>query len=533
VEHVAAAPPDLVLLDVMMPGLDGIAVLRMLKSDPETRLIPVVLMTALNAIDDRVRGIEAGADDFLTKPVDDRELLARIRTALSLKRTIDETVDELRSTSDYLARYGRQLREVAILSVAWRARDPALPAEAVAFIGRRQRDAAEDRIRGFGGNVSRGDTSQLVAVFEGADPQARAFAAVDAALAIFAYDSYETAAGTGLLTTAAIDIGPATVGSERIDDAGVPQWVYAAFGEPVETAGRLAREAEPGAIVASRAAAALVSGTFELLPRGDFAYQIRPPAAEDDPAAVRADRSIRTVLTTDIVGSTRIVERLGDRGWGELIAAQLRAIQSELVRFGGEELDTAGDGFMGAFDSPARAIRCALAVIRRSTELGLPVRAGAHTGEVEQVEGRARGITLHISSRIAERADPGELLVSATTRELAAGSGLVFVDRGDHGLKGVRQSRHLYAAAEAIVEPTDPGPNRAPASRGTVYPAGLTSREVDVLKLVAVGLSDAETAERLFLSVRTVNAHLRSIYRKLGIRSRAAAGRFAEENGLL
>jgi DNA-binding NarL/FixJ family response regulator len=100
-------------------------------------------------------------------------------------------------------------------------------------------------------------------------------------------------------------------------------------------------------------------------------------------------------------------------------------------------------------------------------------------------------------------------------------------------LKGVRQSRHLYAAAEAIVEPTDPGPNRAPASRGTVYPAGLTSREVDVLKLVAVGLSDAETAERLFLSVRTVNAHLRSIYRKLGIRSRAAAGRFAEENGLL
>src|SRR5262249_50761356 len=172
-----------------------------------------------------------------------RELLARIRTALSLKRTIDETVDELRSTSDYLAQYGRQLRDVAILSVVWRARDPALPAGTVAFIGRRQRDAAEDRIHGFGGLVSQSDASQLVAVFEGADPRDRAFAAVDAALAILAYESYESAAGMGLLTTAAIDIGPATVGSERIDDAGVVRWVYAAYGEPVEKASRLAREA--------------------------------------------------------------------------------------------------------------------------------------------------------------------------------------------------------------------------------------------------------------------------------------------------
>jgi DNA-binding NarL/FixJ family response regulator len=95
--RIAAAPPDLVLLDVMMPELDGIAALRILKNDPDTNLIPVVLMTALNAVDDRVRGIEAGADDFLSKPVDDRELLARIRTALELRRTIDATVAEFRS----------------------------------------------------------------------------------------------------------------------------------------------------------------------------------------------------------------------------------------------------------------------------------------------------------------------------------------------------------------------------------------------------------------------------------------------------
>ena len=104
--RVAAAPPDLVLLDVMMPGMDGISALRVLKEDPETRLIPVVLMTALNSVEDRVRGIEAGADDFLSKPVDERELLARIRTALSVKRTIDE----LTSASAHLERYGRQTR---------------------------------------------------------------------------------------------------------------------------------------------------------------------------------------------------------------------------------------------------------------------------------------------------------------------------------------------------------------------------------------------------------------------------------------
>src|SRR5262249_33271518 len=114
-KRIAASPPDLVLLDVMMPGMDGISVLRILKRDPETRLMPVIVLTALTAVDDRVRGIEAGADDFLSKPVDDRELLARINTALAFKRAIDDTIDELRSTSAHLERYGRSTRDVAVL----------------------------------------------------------------------------------------------------------------------------------------------------------------------------------------------------------------------------------------------------------------------------------------------------------------------------------------------------------------------------------------------------------------------------------
>ena len=102
--------------------MDGLTALRILKGDPETRLIPVVLMTALNAVEDRVRGIEAGADDFLSKPVDDRELLARIRTALDHKRAVDETVSELRRTSAHLEESERKTRDVAVLAIEWRMR---------------------------------------------------------------------------------------------------------------------------------------------------------------------------------------------------------------------------------------------------------------------------------------------------------------------------------------------------------------------------------------------------------------------------
>ena len=187
-DRVAAAPPDLILLDVMMPRMDGISALRVLKQDPETRLIPVVLMTALNAVEDRVRGIEAGADDFLSKPVDDRELLARIKTALSLKRAIDETVNELRSTSAQLERHGTQERDVAVLVVEWRLREPGLPDEAVAFVGRREREVAEERVQALGGTPGEGDAGMLVAVFDDPDARSRAAVAVDAALELLAED---------------------------------------------------------------------------------------------------------------------------------------------------------------------------------------------------------------------------------------------------------------------------------------------------------------------------------------------------------
>jgi DNA-binding NarL/FixJ family response regulator len=520
-ERVAAAPPDLVLLDVMMPRMDGIAVLRVLKNDPQTRLIPVVLMTALNAVEDRVRGIEAGADDFLSKPVDDRELLARINTALTLKRAIDETVDELHSTSAHLERYGRQERDVAVLAVEWRF--PEVPDEAAGFVGRRHREVAEERVRELGGLPSETGPGQLVAVFDGPDARTRSVAAVEAALAVVGEASPDVSPQP--VASAAISAGPAQVGSTRVSQGGEVRWVYGAQGEPVERASTLARGAAGGVLVAGDAAA-VVGNRFRLRPVADGAYRVLAPATVEEAAdgtRPSAERRIRSILVTDIVGSTRTAERIGDRAWGELVAAHDRATREELVPFGGEELATTGDGFIASFDSAARAIRCALAVIDRVAELGLTIRAGVHTGEIENVGGAPQGIALNIATRIAARANSSEVLVSATTRELAAGSGVALTDRGEHTLHGVAETKRLYAASQT--ETAEAGADE--------LPAGLTAREVEVLRLVAAGLTDAEVAERLFLSVRTVNAHMRSVYRKVGVGSRAAAGRFAAENGLL
>jgi CheY-like chemotaxis protein/class 3 adenylate cyclase len=447
-ERVAASPPDLVLLDVMMPELDGISALRVLKGDPETRLIPVVLMTALNAVEDRVRGIEAGADDFLSKPVDDRELLARIKTALSVKWAIDETVVELRNTSAHLERYGRQVRDVAILAVEWRLRDTRLPEQAVTFVGRRDREAAEERIEALGGTASDGEGNTLVAVFEGPDLQTRAAAAAEAAFAVLAEHPTDD---TGVIVNAAISVGPALVGSTRAEQAGELRWVYGAEGDPVEQASGLAREAVVAGVWVAGDAAAVLSERFELEPGSEGAFRIVTPSSGAHQADPRrtSDRRIMTILMTDIVDSTRTVERVGDRAWGELVAAHDDAIRAELVLFGGEEIDTTGDGFIAAFDSPARAIRCALAVLDRVAALGFTIRAGINTGEVEYLEGQARGIALHVASRIAARANPGEILVSATTRELAAGAGIVFTDRGVHTLKGVSENKWLHAVVEA------------------------------------------------------------------------------------
>jgi class 3 adenylate cyclase len=161
------------------------------------------------------------------------------------------------------------------------------------------------------------------------------------------------------------------------------------------------------------------------------------------------DTVLATVLFTDIVRSTETASALGDRAWAELVERHHALVRGHLDRFRGRELDTAGDGFFATFDGPVRAIRCAQAIAQAVPELGLDVRAGLHTGECEVVGDKLAGIAVNIGARVASHAGAGQVLVSQTVKDLVAGSGLEFEDRGSTELKGVPGEWRLYAVADA------------------------------------------------------------------------------------
>jgi class 3 adenylate cyclase len=163
----------------------------------------------------------------------------------------------------------------------------------------------------------------------------------------------------------------------------------------------------------------------------------------DPPIAI--DRVLKTVVFTDIVGSTERAAAEGDRKWRELLDAHDTAIRQELIRFRGEEINTTGDGFLAAFDGPGRAIQCAQAMAQAARGLGLEVRAGLHTGECELRGDNLAGIAVHIGARVSALAGPGEVLVTSTVRDLVAGSGIAFGDRGQQTLKGVPGEWQLLA----------------------------------------------------------------------------------------
>jgi class 3 adenylate cyclase len=158
------------------------------------------------------------------------------------------------------------------------------------------------------------------------------------------------------------------------------------------------------------------------------------------------DRTLATVLFTDIVGSTEKACELGDRRWTELLERHHRVLRAMLARYRGTEVKTTGDGVLATFDGPARAVKCAQAVCEAVRPLGIEVRAGCHTGEIELLGDDVGGIAVHIGARVAALAGPSEVLVSSTVKDLVAGSGLVFEDRGEHLLKGLPERWRLYAA---------------------------------------------------------------------------------------
>src|SRR6266516_968195 len=170
------------------------------------------------------------------------------------------------------------------------------------------------------------------------------------------------------------------------------------------------------------------------------------------------ERLLTTVLFTDIVGSTERASELGDKQWRRIIAAHHALVRRDLKRFNGREVDTAGDGFFATFDQPAQAIRCAEAAILAARRLGIEIRAGVHMGEVEVIGPKVGGIAVHIGARVMSKAEPGQVLVSSTVRDLMSGSDLAFRDLGEQELKGVPAQWHLYAVEQSREDRVEEGP---------------------------------------------------------------------------
>lgn len=158
----------------------------------------------------------------------------------------------------------------------------------------------------------------------------------------------------------------------------------------------------------------------------------------------RLDRVLATVLFTDIVDSTKKAAELGDSRWRRLLAAHDELAKGQVSQHRGRIIDTTGDGLLATFDGPARAVGCALGIVSAVKSLGLDIRAGCHTGEVEMEGADVRGIAVHIGARVASLAGPSEVLASSTVKDLVSGSGLEFEDLGEHELKGVPDRWHLY-----------------------------------------------------------------------------------------
>ena len=231
------------------------------------------------------------------------------------------------------------------------------------------------------------------------------------------------------------------------------------FYEVLPESGHFVASKIPGARVAQHSSRG--GPHFHWYARGEaIVAEVRRFLVEIGREEASFDRILATVLFTDIVDSTRRAAELGDRRWSEIVRRHHATVRTLLGRYRGIEIDTAGDGFFASFDGPARAVRCAMAIVDAVRSLGIEVRAGLHTGEVERIGDKIGGLAVNIGARVAARAAPSEVLVSQTVRDLMVGSELTFNDRGSHELKGVPGAWGLYEAKKQAEDWRPPSRSR-------------------------------------------------------------------------
>jgi class 3 adenylate cyclase/pimeloyl-ACP methyl ester carboxylesterase len=211
---------------------------------------------------------------------------------------------------------------------------------------------------------------------------------------------------------------------------------------------RFRTDGDEVAAAVPRAEHVVVPGVGAAFYENEFAVEAVEAFFSGTPQHDVPDTVLATVLFTDLVDSTARAVELGDRRWGELLERHNELVRRELQRFRGLEVDTAGDGFFASFDGPARAIACARAVVEQMRTLGLEVRAGIHTGECERVGGKLAGLAVNVGARVSATAGAGEVLVSGTVKDLVAGSGIRFGDRGFHELKGIPGEWRIYSVVD-------------------------------------------------------------------------------------
>jgi pimeloyl-ACP methyl ester carboxylesterase/DNA-binding CsgD family transcriptional regulator len=239
-----------------------------------------------------------------------------------------------------------------------------------------------------------------------------------------------------------------------------------------------------------------------------------------------SNRVLATILLTEIVGAVAVAARLGQRAWHDLLADHDSIVRDEIARWRGREMSRTTAGCVAIFDGPARAVRCAAAIVERARDLGLDVRAGLHTGECEVTGSEVRGVASQITARVLERSAPGEVVVSSTIPDLVAGSGLTFEPLRRRVVTGTGRHLDLFQlhTPDALAATQQDAPDPL---------APLSPREMDVARLIALGRSNRQIAGELSISVATVERHAANIFNKLGLHSRTQVAVWVTERGLL